>query len=190
MHIKQTPRLLIEALEPRQFLSATVTSAIFAAAAIVSRPVVTYSHVRTSPMPNHPTGTGRDNGAAQQQNIEKLTSDLQSIHAASQVTSAEITQLTTDIKTALTNATAPSSASVTQLKTDLTAVSDPPTAAQKVTITKDVDAVLTSANISIADAQAVGQDFTTIVDASGINAADITLIASDIQAIIATHQAN
>jgi hypothetical protein len=50
--------------------------------------------------------------------------------------------------------------------------------------------VLVSADISEADAKAVGTDLKTIADASNITKADVKLILADLKAIVTTFDSN
>jgi hypothetical protein len=118
--------------------------------------------------------------------IEKLVLDLQTIHAGSSVTQAEIKAVTSDFKAIAAVATRPSASSVDALQAEIKVVvaQGSITTAEAVALKKDVTAVLVSANIPQSLAKETASDIEAVIVSSGITKADVQLIGGDIQAIV------
>jgi hypothetical protein len=129
--------------------------------------------------------TGSQLSEQQQQNLQKLQSDLQAIKQGSQVTPEQKQALKNDLLAMADGATKPDPALVQQLANDLSAaladgnVSN----AEKAKLTKDLDAVMDSASIPAAEVQQAISDAQAILTASGVDKADVQTIVKDLQAI-------
>ena len=121
----------------------------------------------------------------QQQNVNKLLSDLKDIKSGSQVTPEQKQQLKNDLMAMADGAQKPSQASVSQLATDLQAAwSDQKlTPVEQKKLMADVTAVFTSANIPASEVQATVIDAQAILTASGVTKEDAVAIANDLKAI-------
>jgi hypothetical protein len=120
------------------------------------------------------------------QDVQQLVKELQTIHAGSSVTSAEIKAVTTDFASIATVATKPSASSVAALEAEIKVVvaGKSITPAESLALKKDVAAVLTSANIPESLAQQTATDLNAIVVSSGITKAELKTVASDVKAIL------
>ena len=128
----------------------------------------------------------------QQQNINKLKADLQSIQGKSEVTPQHKQQLADSLMTLAEGTTKPSQASVQKLANDLAAaLDDGELSNQKIyQLSQDLEAVLNSANIPQSEVQAVINDTRAILAASNVTSSYVQLIASDLQAIAAELKRN
>ena len=122
---------------------------------------------------------------AQQQNIQKLSSDLQAIKQGSQVTPEMKQALKNDLMAMAEGATKPDPAAVDKLASDLSdAMSDGKiTNAEKAKLSNDLYAVMNSANIPASEVNAAIADAKVILTASGISKNDVQTIANDLKAI-------
>lgn len=129
---------------------------------------------------------------AQQQNVQKLMNDLNTIKAGSQVTPQQIQKLQQDLFNMVDGATKPSQQSVQELATDLANVwaDGKITPKEQKELMDDVYAILNSANISVSEAEAVIADAQTILQASGLSASDVQTISNDLKAIANELQKN
>lgn len=129
---------------------------------------------------------------SQQQNVDKLTKDLQGLKAGSEVTPEMVTQLKTDMMAMCDNANKPSQESVQKLSKDLSSsLSDKELSNQeKAQLAKDMQAIMTSANLNPDQVQAVKNDMQAILTASHVTKDDAKVIMSDVQAIITEIQKN
>jgi len=107
---------------------------------------------------------------AQQQNVQKLKSDLLSIKQGSQVTTEQKQALKNDLMAMADGATKPDQALVQTLANDLSqAMSDGKmTTTEKAKLAKDLEAVMNCANIPLSEVQAAITDAQAILAASGI----------------------
>jgi hypothetical protein len=121
----------------------------------------------------------------QQQNINKLSTDLQTIKKGSQVTTAQKDALKNDLLAMAEGATKPDAAAVEKLATDLSATLADASLSSKemLQLTTDLNAVMNSANISSADVQKAITDAQAILTASGVTQAEVELIVADLKAI-------
>ena len=128
----------------------------------------------------------------QEQNIDKLASDLKNLKAGSQVTPEMKTQLKNDLMAMCDNANKPSQESVQKLANDLsTSLADKSLSNQeKAQLAKDMQAVMTSANLDQAEVDAVKNDMQQILTASNVGKEEVKMIMSDVQAIITEIQKN
>ena len=119
-------------------------------------------------------------------NIQKLVTDLQAIRATSTVTPDMVKQLVKDTAILLEGSTKPSSASVSTLITDFQnfTADGKLTVLEKAKLQKDLNQVLTEANIPKAEVAAVVDDVQVIIDASGVTASDVQTIYGDIVDIV------
>ena len=129
--------------------------------------------------------TGAHMSEAQQQNIQKLSSDLQAIKQGSQVTPEMKQALKNDLMAMAEGATKPDPAAVDKLASDLSdAMSDGKiTNAEKAKLSNDLYAVMNSANIPASEVNAAIADAKVILTASGISKNDVQTIANDLKAI-------
>ena len=136
--------------------------------------------------------SGQNMSQQQQQNINKLVTDLNAIKAGSQVTPAMKAALKNDLLAMADGATKPDPALVSKLANDLSAaLADKTISAQeKQKLSKDLYAVMNSANIPPAEAQQAIADAQTLLQASGLNKQDAQLIVADLQAIAAEAKKN
>lgn len=139
---------------------------------------------------NKPTGSHISE--AQQKNIQKLTSDLQSIKQGSQVTPEMKQALKNDLMAMADGATKPDQALVQKLANDLAdAMSDGKISnAEKAKLTNDLYAVMNSANVSTAEVSQAITDAQAILAASGVDKQDAQTISADLKAIAAEAQKN
>jgi uncharacterized protein YdeI (BOF family) len=139
-----------------------------------------------------PRPTGAHLSPAQQQNINRLATDLNAIKQGSQVTQAQKNALKNDLLAMADGATRPDPALVQQLANDLAgAMSDGQLSSrEKTKLTQDLYQVMNSANISVAEVNQAIADAQAILQASGINRAAAQTIASDLKAIAAEAQKN
>lgn len=128
----------------------------------------------------------------QQQNVQKLKSDLQSIKQGSQVTPEQKQALKNDLMAMADGATKPDPALTQQLANDLSqAMSDGKLAAsEKAKLAKDLEAVMNSANIPMSEVQAAISDAQAILAASGVTQSEVQTVANDMKAIAAEAQKN
>lgn len=128
----------------------------------------------------------------QQQNLAKLKTDLQTIHAKSSVTPAQVQAVANDLMAIFSTANRPSKQSVQKLAKDLTAiVADrkiTPTEAYK--LSQDVAAVLASANISQGAVDKLLADIQILLKATNITQTDLQTIKADVKAIVDTARSN
>lgn len=141
---------------------------------------------------HQPAHDGSHLSATQQQNVQKLQTDLGSIKAGSEVTQAQKDALKNDLTSMAQGATKPDPALVQQLSTDLSsAFSDKSISKQEqVKLTQDLSAVLNSANISPAQVQHTITDAQSILTASGVNQATVQMVGNDLKAIATEAQKN
>lgn len=142
---------------------------------------------------NQPDRTSkRTLSETQQQNVDKLTKDLQGLKAGSEVTPEMVTQLKTDLMAMCDNANKPSQESVQKLSKDLSAaLSDKALNNQeKAQLAKNMQAIMTSANLNPDEVQAVKKDMQAILTASHVTSDSAKIIMSDVQAIITEIQKN
>jgi hypothetical protein len=120
------------------------------------------------------------------QDVTKLVTDLGTIHARSAVTAAELGAVGSDLQAIAQVATRPSSSSVAALTKELQIVIQQGsiTPAQLVILEKDVDAVLSTANVPVSLAEQTVSDVGAVISSSGITRSDVKLIAGDIDAIV------
>lgn len=139
---------------------------------------------------NKPTGAHMSE--TQQQNIQKLTSDLQAIKQGSQVTPEMKQALKNDLMAMADGATKPDPALVQKLADDLAdAMSDGNISnAEKAKLTNDLYAVMNSANIPASEVNRAIADAQVILAASGVTKQDVQTIANDMKAIVAEFQKN
>ncbi|MFN0112200.1 MAG: hypothetical protein ACKVZH_25345 [Blastocatellia bacterium] len=173
----------------------TVCLAALSATAFAQRAGGRLGKTGTEPSGNARTGnkpSGSHISEAQQQNIQKLTSDLQAIKKGSQVTPEMKTALKNDLMAMADGATKPDPALVEKLATDLAdAMSDGAISnAEKAKLTNDLYAVMNSANIPAAEVNQAIADAQAILAASGVDKQDAQLIVSDLKAIAAEAQKN
>lgn len=154
-----------------------------------NRPAPTGSHLANakakarSAAENHTAGQNMSD--QQKANVQKLQSDLASIKAGSTVTEAQ-KQAVKDSLTALADgAVKPSEESVIALADSLTtALADEDlTPQEKIQIANSVEAVLTSANISQAEVEALVASTQALLVASGVTREEARTVADDLRAI-------
>ncbi|MBP6823413.1 MAG: hypothetical protein KA368_17825 [Acidobacteria bacterium] len=128
----------------------------------------------------------------QQQNIQKLTTDLQAIKQGSQVTPEMKQALKNDLMAMADGATKPDPTLVDKLAADLAdAMSDGKiTNAEKAKLTNDLYAVMNSANIPASEVNQAVADAQVLLAASGVEKQDAQLIVNDLKAIAAEAQKN
>lgn len=126
-----------------------------------------------------------------QQNLDKLKSDLQSVHGKSQVTKEQKQAISKSLTAILAVANKPSQESVQTLANDLTKfLADKKLgAAEVLTLTKDIATLLSSANISQEDALQLKADVQVVLKATNLTQADIKMLQQDIQAVVEVAQA-
>ena len=136
--------------------------------------------------------TGANLSAQQQQNLQKLQTDLQAIKQGSTVTEAQITALKNDLLAMADGATKPDAALVQKLAADVAAaVADGKLSnAEKAKLAQDLDAVMDSANIPEAEVQQAISDAQAILTASGITKTEVQTVVKDLQAIAAEAKKN
>ena len=120
----------------------------------------------------------------------KLQADEHALAAKSQVTTAELTTLSTALQTAQKDATSrPTAASLSALQTEITTEAQAGTLTPA-TIEADVAAVLTGAGVPTADATAVTKALDAVITSSGLTGTDLQTIYNDQQALKAAIAAN
>jgi hypothetical protein len=130
--------------------------------------------------------------AAQKQNLQKLATDLETIHSHSNVTTAEVSALVTGLQAVAAVATKPDPAVVTRFTTDLKSdlAAGPLTAREITQLNTDWSDILISANVPVNLQHAVQADINAILVSSNVTAADMKLIAGDLTAILNTFMAS
>lgn len=136
--------------------------------------------------------TGSNLSTQQQQNIEKLQSDLNAIKQGSQVTQSQITALKDDLMAMAEGATKPDPVLVEKLANDLASALDDGkvSSGEKAKLSQDLYAVINSANISTAEVNKAIADAQVILQASGITKAEVTAVVNDLKAIAAEAKSN
>jgi tRNA C32,U32 (ribose-2'-O)-methylase TrmJ len=121
----------------------------------------------------------------QQQNIDKLKSDLQAIQSKSEFTPEQKQKLAASLMTLASGTTKPSTESVQKLANDLSnALDDSNLSNQEIyQLSKDIQTVLNSANVPQQEVQTVINNAKTVLEASNLTKADVQLIIADLQAI-------
>ncbi len=118
--------------------------------------------------------------------IRTLVDNLEAIHAASGVTSSEVSAVTADFKAIVAVATRPSTTSVQALESELHVIagqSTPVSTVEVLVLEKDVNAVLTSAQIPTSLAEQTVADLKSVVVSSAVTKADVEMILGDVYAI-------
>lgn len=171
-------------------LMLTVCLAALSATAFAQRAGGRTGRTGTERSGNKPTGAHISE--TQQQNIQKLTSDLQAIKQGSQVTPEMKQALKNDLMAMVDGATKPDQALVQKLADDLAdAMSDGNISnAEKAKLTNDLYAVMNSASIPAAEVNQAIADAQVILAASGVTKQDAQTIANDMKAIVAEFQKN
>ncbi|MFA6962871.1 MAG: hypothetical protein WC205_19100 [Opitutaceae bacterium] len=128
---------------------------------------------------------GQNLSAQQQANVQKLQSDLTTIKAGSTVTDTQKQAVKDSLSAIADGAVKPSEESVTALADSLsTALAEQSVSPQeKATIVKNVQAVLTSANISQAEVENLVASTQDLLVASGVTKEDAQTVATDLRAI-------
>lgn len=128
----------------------------------------------------------------QQQNINQLFSDLQSIKGGSAVTQEQkkqlIVDLVKDLNAMADGATKPDPKTIDRLATDLAAAFDDGKLSNldlRKVIT-DVDKILDSAGIPSTEVNALIADVQTILATSGITRTEVDAVVKDLKAIVGT----
>lgn len=171
-------------------LMLTVCLAALSATALAQRAGGRFGKTGAEKSGNKPTGAHMSE--TQQQNIQKLTSDLQAIKQGSQVTPEMKQALKNDLMAMADGATKPDQALVQKLADDLAdAMSDGNISnAEKAKLTNDLYAVMNSANIPASEVNQAIADAQVILAASGVTKQDVQTIANDMKAIVAEFQKN
>ncbi|MDB6126017.1 MAG: hypothetical protein JWQ71_5010 [Pedosphaera sp.] len=133
-------------------------------------------------VPSEPQGISQ----AQQQNIDKLQTDLTAIKAGSEVTPEQKQTLASDVATLAKSATKPSKTSLTKLANNLsTALADKNVSAkEQAQLAKDINIVVNSSGISPAQAQAFIVAAQKVLTDSGVTAQDVQTVGSNLKAIV------
>lgn len=131
------------------------------------------------------TGRPVNMSPAQQQNVDKLLSDLNAITSGSQVSSQQMEKLKQDLMNMADGAVRPSQQSVEKLAEDLaSAWSDGELSPrEQKQLMEDFYAVMNSSNITAQELQAVIDDAQDIFKSSGVDKNDVKTIVGDLQAI-------
>jgi hypothetical protein len=124
----------------------------------------------------------------QKVNVAKLKDDLFVLKSKLQITPEQKEKFKSDILKCLTGVQRPAPATVRKLAQDLVKafVDGLITPDDIAMITKDIQAILNSANISKEDAKAVADGIREVITASNITKADANIVFQDVQAILKT----
>jgi hypothetical protein len=146
------------------------------------KPATPSTQAATPPSPNTPKLS-----ATQQQNINQLVADLKTIKSKSTVTPEQKQRLKQDLQFAAEGTRKPSPESVTKLANDLsTAWPDQKLSpSEQVYLVQNINAVMNSANIPLAESQAALNSAQTILKYSAISKEDAQKIANDLKTITA-----
>jgi hypothetical protein len=164
------------------FLALVIASSVFAG------PLGGGGGMRSAPQARSGSRTAGQNMSEQQKsNVQKLQSDLAAIKAGSNVTDAQKQDLKNSLVALADGATKPSEESVTALANSLSAAfaDKTLTTPEKAQITKNVEAVLKSANIPQSEVEALAASAQAVLIASGVSKADAQTVANDLRAISA-----
>lgn len=128
----------------------------------------------------------------QQQNLQKLQTDLMSLQEGSQVTQAQKDSLKDALAAIADGATRPDQNLVQQLANDLTdALTDQNLSTmEKIQLANDLQQVMNSANIPMEEVEQAIADAQAILAASGIREKDVQTIVADLKAIATGAQKN
>lgn len=184
-----------------KFTIITVLTLSFAAISITAQPQRGAARVAKPTVDSRPTQpladggarstrngskpTGQQMSATQQQNINKLASDLSAIKQGSQVTTEQKQALKNDLMAMADGATKPDQALVQQLANDLSAAMSDGTIdnKEKAKLSNDLYLVMNSANIPMDEVNQAIADAKVILEASGVAKADVQTIVADLKAI-------
>lgn len=124
----------------------------------------------------------------QQENIEKLVTDLKALQEKSEVTEEQREALKNDLKSTLRGAQKPSETAVENLAADfLEIISDDHIDLNEIKVLQeDVNLVLNSANISDEKIEVLKEDFQAIGESSNISEEDLETLWNDIVQVVET----
>jgi hypothetical protein len=143
----------------------------------------------TQPVPVIPSGP-QGISQAQQQNIDKLQSDLTAIKAGSEVTQEQKQGLTADCTVLAKGAIKPAKSSLTKLANDLAnALADKNVSAKdQAQLAKSINIVVNSGGLSSAQAQSFIVAAQKVLTDSGVTAQDAQTVGADLKAIVSELQ--
>ncbi len=139
------------------------------------------------------TGSGSKGlSAQQQQNLQKLKTDLEAIHGKSEATQAQKQAVAQDLQHILSGASRPSQQSVQTLANDLSKAAADGTISttEAVKLSQDVAVVLNEASISQQDVNKLMADIQTLLKATKLTKQDAQTIYNDVKAVATTAQQN
>lgn len=151
---------------------------------LVLFPVLVFAQSPSEQLTSPSTGTPQIS-EEQQANIAKLKGDLATIKQKSQITEEQKQKLASDVETMLSGAVKPSQETIDVFVATLLAViaDGKLTNVEIAQLTKVINELLVSANVSSENFQAVWNDLFAILEASGISQEDTATIVADLRAI-------
>ncbi len=157
-----------------------------------TRPAAPPERSRTRPESAPAKPAGENLSEQQKANLQALQADLAAIKSGWAVTPEQKTAVRNSLAAIADGATKPSEASVSALADSLTtALSDQTVSMQeKAQITKNVQAVLQSANIPAEEVEALIASTSALLTATGVSKDEATAVADDLRAIAAEIKAS